>query len=270
MNTISRTRSLALAFVAGMAIIAAAPGAAQAQFWGFGSWYGRPAPWVPAPAYPGALDEQRLGPGEIVDVLRSYGWTILGQPALRGGRYIATVRNVFGQRLYVVLDAYSGTVLRSRPFEDDPDTSRLAAIPNAAAPAAPDDRYTGTSPRRPVTIGPGKPRKSQAKRLGPPPPAKTRPAEGGDVAVAKPTSPPPGAKSPAPPTPAPAIREVYPRAGDAPSAPAAAPEPAPQAAASSAPAPAPAPAPVSPAPAPAPVKVAPPPKSTLPADAGFE
>jgi len=170
----------------------------------------------------------------------------------------------------VVLDAYSGTVLRSRPFEDDPDTSRLAAIPNAAAPAAPDDRYTGTSPRRPVTIGPGKPRKSQAKRLGPPPPAKTRPAEGGDVAVAKPTSPPPGAKSPAPPTPAPAIREVYPRSGDAPSAPAAAPEPAPQAAASSAPAPAPAPAPVSPAPAPAPVKVAPPPKSTLPADAGFE
>jgi len=197
MNTISRTRSLALAFVAGMAIIAAAPGAAQAQFWGFGSWYGRPAPWVPAPAYPGALDEQRLGPGEIVDVLRSYGWTILGQPALRGGRYIATVRNVFGQRLYVVLDAYSGTVLRSRPFEDEPDTSRLAAIPNAAAPAAPDDRYTGTSPRRPVTIGPGKPRKSQAKRIGPPPPAKTRPAEGGDVAVAKPTSPPPKSTLPA-------------------------------------------------------------------------
>jgi hypothetical protein len=269
MNNISRMRSVALAFLAGMAIIAA-PGAAQAQFWGFGSWYGRSAPWVPAPAYPGALDEERLGPGEVVDVLRSYGWTILGQPALRGGRYVATVRNVFGQRLYVVLDAYSGTVLRSRPFEDQPDTSRLAAIPNAAAPAAPDDRYTGTSPRRPVTIGPGKPRKSQAKRVGPPPPAKARPVEGGDVAVAKPTSPPPAAKSPAP-SPAPAVREIYPRSGDAPSAPTAAPEPAPQTAAS-APAPAPALAPVSPAPAPtpAPAKAAPPPKSALPADAGFE
>jgi hypothetical protein len=268
MSKTNRKRSLALALAAGATIFVFVPEAAQAQFWGYGSWYGRPAPWaVPAPAYPRALDEERLGPGEIVDVLRSYGWTILGQPALRGARYIATVRNAYGQRLNVVLDAYNGTVLGSRPFEDQPDTSRLAAIPNAAAPATPDDRYLGSSRNRPTPVVPKAARKSQAKRTGAPAPVKAPPVEGGAVAVAKPTSPPPAAK-PLPPSPTPAVRQVYPQSGDAPGAPAA--SPAPQTAVS-APVPA-TPAPATPAPAapaPAPKKVAPP-KPTLPADAGFE
>jgi hypothetical protein len=260
MSKTSRMRSLLLALAAGATMIVFVPEAAQAQFWGYGSWYGRPAPWaVPAPAYPGALDEARLGPGEVVDVLRGYGWTILGQPALRGARYVATVRNAYGQRLYVVLDAYNGTVLRSRPFDDQPDTSRLAAIPNAAAPATPDDRYLGSSRSRPTPVVPKPARKPQAKRTGAPAPAKAPAVEDGAVAVAKPTSPPPAAK-PLPPSPAPAVRQVYPQSGDAPSTPAASPAPAPQTAVS-----APAPA----APAPAPRKVAPP-KPTLPADAGFE
>jgi hypothetical protein len=148
-----------------------------------------------------------------------------------------------------VLDAYEGTVLRSRLLDDQPDTSRLAAIPNPGTPAAPDDRYLGSSPGRAAKAT----RRPQAKRISPPASVKHAPppapaVEDGAVAVAKPATPPPAVR-PLSPTPAakiapsepasgpePVVRQVYPASGDAPSA-AAPPAPA---------------------------------KPTLPADAGFE
>ncbi|MFI5015183.1 MAG: hypothetical protein ACHQAY_22845 [Hyphomicrobiales bacterium] len=270
---------MGLALAAGMAIATLQPSAAMAQFWGYGSWYGR-APWAPAPAYPRAYDEERLRPGEIVDLLRGYGWTILSPPTLSGPRYVANVRTAFGQRLFVVLDAYDGRLLRSRPLDERPDTSALAAIPGAAAPRTPFEESIRPSVPEPVSPAPRVRRPApQAKRVLPAPIVKSAPLappaeKDGTVAAVKPTAAPPAAKLPVPapaapmakgtpPEPgspdgasAPVVRQVYP-AGEG--APASAPTPAaPQSAAVAAPV-----APSSP-----PAK--PPQKAALPPDAGYE
>ena len=69
------------------------------------------------------------GPGEIADLLRRRGWSILSPPSMSGRHYVANVRNGFGQRLFVVLDAYDGRILDARQIEERPNTNELAAIP---------------------------------------------------------------------------------------------------------------------------------------------
>ncbi|MBV9569117.1 MAG: hypothetical protein JO172_13365 [Hyphomicrobiales bacterium] len=228
-----------------------------------------------------------LRPGEISDVLRDHGWTILSPPSISGRHYVANVRNGYGQRLFVVLDAYNGRILDARQIEERPNTNELAAIPGG---------YSGTSrsdeiirPVAPLPASPTpapRPRRSppvQAKHSVSPPAVKSTPLEPpkepeGTIAVAKPTATPPAVKRvvPAPsapetsgssapsvsptPLPAPSVRQVYPAAGGGTPEPSV---PAPKAAAEAAPAPPAAQAPAKPAPA-APAK------SVLPADAGYE
>src|SRR5882757_9619230 len=88
-------RPLGIALAAGAALLTFEPGAAQAQFWGYGSWYGgysAPPVYSPAPGYPRGYGEGRLRPGDIADLLRGYGWAILSPPRVAGGRYVANVR----------------------------------------------------------------------------------------------------------------------------------------------------------------------------------
>jgi hypothetical protein len=280
MSKITGLRSLGLAVAAGTAILALQPAPAMAQFWGWGSWYGGPGTaWAPAPAYPRAYDEDRLRPSEIADLLRGYGWVILGPPTRSGRRYVANVRDAYGRRLFVVLDAYDGRLLTTRMLDDRPDTNKLAAIPGASAPLGqPDDRARPILPDAgSSTPAPRKPR-PQAKRIQAPASVKTAPLAppDGTVAVAKPTATQPSAKHPVPatakatpePGEAPVVRQVYPGSGAAPApAPATPSSPAPAQAAASTPAP----VEVAPAPAtPAPVAPAKPAKAALPADAGYE
>jgi hypothetical protein len=274
MSMITRLRAFGFALAAGTAMVALQPSAAMAQFWGYGSWYGRPAPWAPAPAYPRAYDEERLRPGEVADLLRGYGWTILSPPTISQGRYVAHVRTAFGQRMFVVLDAYDGRLLRTRQLDERPDTSQLAAIPGGVAPegrirAVPPEYSTPTPAPKLRRAAP------QARRILPAPDVKSAPLappqeKEGTVAVAKPTTVPQATKrivpTPATPSPSstapsspvakgtpeqgqpPVVRQVYPASGAAPAAPAA--NEAPQAAAA--------------------VPAKPPAKAVLPADAGFE
>ncbi|SEE57732.1 hypothetical protein SAMN05519104_6594 [Rhizobiales bacterium GAS188] len=284
----SSIRSVGLALAAGTAIMALQPSPAMAQFWGYGSWYGAPRPWAPAPAYPRAYDEDRLRPSEIVDLLRGYGWVVLSPPRPSGQRYTLNVRNAYGQRMFVVLDAYSGRLLSTRMVEERPDTNRLAAIPGEsddhARPILPGAGSAIPAPRKPRAVAP------QIKRVQPPAAVKATPlappdTKDGAVAVAKPT-----ATKPALPLPstvkgtpdkgtpdsgqAPVVRQVYPDSGapaaSAPAAPKIEPaSPAPAQAASATPAEA-SPAPVVPA-APAPATPAKPAaKAALPPDAGYE
>ncbi|SED88175.1 hypothetical protein SAMN05444161_4279 [Rhizobiales bacterium GAS191] len=290
----SSIRSVGLALAAGTAIMALQPSPAMAQFWGYGSWYGAPRPWAPAPAYPRAYDEDRLRPSEIVDLLRGHGWAILSPPTRSGQRYMANVRNGYGQRMFVVLDAYDGRLLSTRMLDERPDTNRLAAIPGEsddhARPILPGAGSATPAPRKPRAVAP------QIKRVQPPAAVKATPlappdTKDGAVAVAKPTATQPATK-PALPLPstvkgtpdkgtpdsgqAPVVRQVYPDSGapaaSAPATPKIEPTgPAPAQAASATLAPAEAsPAPVVPA-APAPATPAKPAaKAALPPDAGYE
>jgi hypothetical protein len=285
MSNMTRLRSLGLALAAGTAILALQPAPAMAQFWGYGSWYGGPgASWAPAPAYPRAYDEDRLRPAEIADLLRGYGWAILGPPTRSGQNYVANVRDSYGRHLFVVLDAYDGRLLTTRLVDDRPDTNKLAAIPGASTPQGqPEERVRPILPDAgAATPAPRKPR-PQAKRIQAPASVKTAPLAPpeGTVAVAKPTATQPTPKHPMPatakgtpePADAPVVRQVYPDSGAPPApAPATPPSPAPAQAAASTPAPAEAtPAPAMPAPVtPAPAAPAKPAKAALPPDAGYE
>ncbi len=218
-------RHLSLALAAGTALAAFQPGAAMAQFWGGGSWYGGWAPAYPRaypayprayPAYPRGLDEEQLRPGDISDLIRGRGWVLLSAMTRSGGRYQANVRNAYGQRLFVVIDAYDGRVLRTSVIEDRPDTRSLAAIPGEGENAGP-----GIRPVLPgqgsVTPAPKPARRapSLVKRVAPPPAVKSAPIgpapgtspddKDGSVAVAKPTIEPPAVKPvmPLPASPAP-------------------------------------------------------------------
>ncbi|MBV8963188.1 MAG: hypothetical protein JOY97_08860 [Hyphomicrobiales bacterium] len=280
--------SLGFALAAGMALVAFQPNLANAQFWGgYGSWDdGGPRAWSAPPPGPRYQDEDLLRPGEISDVLRDHGWTILSPPSMSGRHYVANVRNGFGQRLFVVLDAYDGRILDARQVEERPNTNELAAIPSYSATSRPDEVIRPAAPLpAPPTPAPRSHRYPpvQAKHNFSPPSVKTTPLEPpkekeGTIAVAKPTAAPPAVKHviPAPsapetsgssapsasPTPAPTVRQVYPAPGGTPSEP---PAPAPKAAAEASPTPTPpaAQAPSKPAPAV-------PAKPALPADAGYE
>jgi hypothetical protein len=280
----SRRASLGLALFAGAAILTLEPNVAQAQFWGgYDSWWGAaPRPWG-GPRY---QDEEVLRPGEIADVLRQRGWSILSPPSMSGHHYVANVRNGFGQRLFVVLDAYNGRILDARQIEERPNTNELAAIPGGDSSAGRPDGVIRPGALSPVPATPApKPYHGPtgAKRAVSAP-VKSSPLEPakekeGTLAVAKPTGTPPAVKHvvPAPaapeansassppasatpsptPGPAPSVRQVYPAAGGGPA------EPAPTSQAAEASPSATTQAPPKPAPA-APAK----PK--LPADAGFE
>jgi hypothetical protein len=289
-------RSLGLALAAGTAIVALQPNTAMAQFWGgYGSWYGAPRPWGAAPTYQRDYDEDRLRPSEVAALLRERGWTILSPPTISGRRYVANVRNAYGQRLFVVVDAYEGRLLDARPIEDRPNTDELAAVPGSVPPGTPpDDQVRPVLPRSGLPTPAPMPRHPavQAKRVAPSPAVKNTPLappkeKAGTVAVAKPAGQPPAVKplvpAPvAPPAPAanatssepgmansgptPSVRQVYPESG----APAAEPPPAPAGASPQAAEASPPPAMVtSPKPEP-PAPAKPAEKPALPPDAGFE
>jgi hypothetical protein len=201
------------------------PQAALAQYWSYGPWYGgwgSPRPVYPRPYTPysrGYDDEGPLRPGEAADLLRRRGWTLLSGLSRSGGNYIATVRNGYGQRMFVVLDAYDGRVLRTRMLDERPDTDSLASIPGGGGGSLPGDGI------RPILPGPAtpapkaKPKGPVVKRVAPPASVKREPitpppgspseppaapdAKGSGIAVAKPPVEPPGAKPPSPPTPTP-------------------------------------------------------------------
>jgi hypothetical protein len=281
-----RRASLGLALFAGTAIFSLEPNAAQAQFWGgYGSswWGGPPRPWS-SPRY---QDEGVLRPGEIADLLRRRSWTILSPPSMSGRHYVANVRNEFGQRLFVVLDAYDGRILDARQIEERPNTNELAAIPGGNPATRPDEIIRpGAQPPLPATPTPKSHHSpTQAKRTVAPALVKSTPLETpkekeGTLAVSKPTAAPPAVKPvvPAPATPeangsdapkapsataSPAqdgsqsVRQVYPSSGSGAAEPARAPQSA-EASPS---------APATPSPKPAPTA---PTKPVLPADAGFE
>jgi hypothetical protein len=284
--TSSRRASLGLALLAGAAILTLEPNVAQAQFWGgYDSGWGAPERTWGAPRY---QDEDVLRPGEIVDLLRRRGWSILSPPSMSGRHYVANVRNGFGQRLFVVLDAYDGRILDARQIEERPNTNELAAIPGDHPATGRPDEVIRPGALSPVPATPApKPyhAPTQAKRSVAP--VRSSPLEPtnekeGPVAVAKPTSAPAAVKHvvPAPATPeanstsspavspttpspvqgaAPVVRQVYPAAAGTPAQPSAlapqAAEASPSATASQAPSRS---APAAPA------------KPTLPADAGFE
>ncbi|MBV9136925.1 MAG: hypothetical protein JO357_07695 [Hyphomicrobiales bacterium] len=270
-----------MALSTGVALIALQPNLAKAQFWG--GWDGGGArPWGEPPLGQRFQDEDLLRPGEIADVLRDHGWTILSPPSMSGRHYVANVRNGYGQRLFVVLDAYDGRILDARQIDERPNTNELAAIPGGYPPASRHDEVI-----RPVAPLPGPPTPAPKAHHSPSIQAKhssplrstplERPKEKeGTIAVAKPTAtapatkqvvPPPTTSAPetssegAPPpvaTPAPSanVRQVYPGPGT--------PEPvAPAPKASSEAAPSTPPAPAHPA-------QAAPAKPVLPADAGYE
>jgi hypothetical protein len=279
-----RRAQVGLALVAGVAMVALHPSSANAQFWGSGSWYGGPRPWGGPPPYSRDYDEDRLRPGEIADVLRNHGWSILSPPAISGRHYVANVRNGNGQRLFVVLDAYDGRILDARQVEERPNTNELAAIPDGVSPTTrPDEVIRPVVPQSvPPTPAPRPRRPSlQAKHVFPPsvkstplgPPKEKEREKEGTIAVAKPSAAPPAVKpavpipsapeangttsAPASPSPgsAPSVRQVYPPQGGGPGEPQAH---APQSAEATAPA-------TPPPAAPKPVE-----KPVLPPDAGFE
>ncbi|MBV9738078.1 MAG: hypothetical protein JOZ30_00420 [Hyphomicrobiales bacterium] len=251
---------------------------ARAQFWGgYDSWWGsEPRPWG-GPRY---QDEAMLRPGEVADLLRRRGWSILTPPSMSGRHYVANVRNGFGQRLFVVLDAYDGRILDARQIEERPNTNELAAIPGGYAASRPDEVIRpGVPPAVQATPAP-KPYHppNQAKRSVKSSPLESPKEKEGTLATAHPTITPPAVKhavpeptapeggSPPPaaatasPTPgsAPNVRQVYPSgAGSA--------EPALPAPKSAEAAPA-----ASTAPAPPKAAPAAPAKPVLPADAGYE
>ena len=222
----SRTfRNLGTGLAACMAALALYPQGAAAQYWRYGPWYGgwgAPAPLYPRayPPYPRYEDEGPLRPGQIVDIIRRRGWTLLSGLGRSGGHYVANVRDAYGQRMFVVFDAYDGRVLRTRMLDERPDTDSLAAIPGGGGGALPGE---GIRPWSPATPGPKpKPKGPVVKRttppasvkrepLTPPPgapaepptPAPTPDDKGGGIAVAKPPTEPPGVKPPAPPAPTP-------------------------------------------------------------------
>ncbi len=277
-----RRVSLGVALLACGAIFTLPPNAAQAQFWGgYDSyWGGAPRAWD-GPRYEGGPrygDEDVLRPGEIADLLRRRGWSLLSPPSMSGRHYVANVRNGSGQRLFVVLDAYDGRILDARQMEERPNTNELAAIPGGYAPTNRPDEVIRPSPLAPAPATPApKPYhpSTQVKRAVKSSPLEPPKEKAGTLAVAPPTAAPPAAKhaTPSPATPeatgatpppastatapaagaAPSVRQVYPASGE----PAAAPAPK---SAEAAPSPA---APAKPAPA-APAK------PVLPADAGFE
>jgi hypothetical protein len=276
----SRRASLGLALFAGAAILTLEPNVAQAQFWGgYDSWWGAaPRPWG-GPRY---QDEEVLRPGQIADLLRSRGWSILSPPSMSGHHYVANVRNGFGQRLFVVLDAYNGRILDARQIEERPNTNELAAIPGGYSATSRPDEVIRPGALSPVPATPAlKP--SRAKRAVSAP-VKSSPLEPakekeGTLAVAKPTAAPPAVKHvvPAPatpeangassppasattsptPGPAPSVRQVYPGAGGGHAEPTSTSQAAEASASATTQAP-PKPAPAAPA------------KPKLPADAGFE
>jgi len=283
---------LGLALSTGVAVIALQPNLAKAQFWG--GWDGGGArPWGEPPLGQRFQDEDLLRPGEIADVLRDHGWTILSPPSMSGRHYVANVRNGYGQRLFVVLDAYDGRILDARQIEERPNTNELAAIPGGYPPANRPDEVI-----RPVAPLPAPPAPKarhspsiQAKHSSPlrSTPLERPKEQEGTIAVAKPTATAPATKqvvpAPAPSapetssqgapppvaTPAPSanVRQVYPGPGTPEPA-----APAPKASAEAAPSAPPAPAhPPQAAPAPAapahPAQAAPA-KPVLPADAGYE
>jgi hypothetical protein len=281
-----RRASLGLALFAGAAAIALGPSAAQAQFWGGydSGWGGAPRPWD-GPRYgagPRFEDEDVLRPGEIADLLRGRGWSILSPPSMSGRHYVVNVRNGFGQRLFVVLDAYDGRILDARQMEERPNTNELAAIPGGypatnrpdevirptPAPATPSPRpyRPPTEAKRAVKSSPLEPPKEKSGTLAvahpavaPPAARHVVPAPAAPEATEKSSPPASTATSPAPSpalSTAPTVRQVYPASGQG------AAEPAPKSAEAAPAAPAP-PAPAKPAPA-APAK------PVLPADAGFE
>ncbi len=201
--------------------IALQPQAASAQFWNYGPWHGG---WAPGPgdAYQrpyspysrGYDDEGPLRPGEVADLVRRRGWTLLSGVSRSGDHYVANVRNGYGQRLFVVLDAYDGRVLRTRALDDRPDTGSLAAIPGGAGGSLPDDgiRPVGPGGSSPTPAPKPKP-KPVVKRVAPPatvkreplapPPGASPDNKGGGIAVVKPAVEPPATRPPSP-TPVPA------------------------------------------------------------------
>ena len=70
-----------------------------------------------APANAQRLAADILPPYEVATIVRSMGLTPLDRPRWREGRYVLTASDRSGRELRVVVDAYSGQVIRVRPLD---------------------------------------------------------------------------------------------------------------------------------------------------------
>lgn len=70
-----------------------------------------------APAKAQTLAADVLPPYEVSTIVRSMGLTPLDRPYWRNGRYLLTATDRSGREMRVVVDAYSGQVIRVRPMD---------------------------------------------------------------------------------------------------------------------------------------------------------
>lgn len=70
-----------------------------------------------APAQAQVLAADVLPPYEVSTIVRSMGLTPLDRPYWRNGRYVLTATDRSGREVRVVVDAYSGQVIRVRPMD---------------------------------------------------------------------------------------------------------------------------------------------------------
>ena len=105
----------------------AAATSAQAQ----GYYYGPPRVYVAPPVF-----DRGMPPGEVLLAVRAAGLSPLTQPARRGPRYVLLASDRMGGQLRVLVDAYSGRILRVAPAHD-PRFAYQPARPPALVPLPP-------------------------------------------------------------------------------------------------------------------------------------
>lgn len=108
----------ALLALAALALTGAVlPGSAQAQGYGYRYYDGPPPP--PPPGYYGDRPFRGpLGPGQIVRRLARQGYSYVAIVNQRRDVYIARAENRRGWNVILVVDAFTGEVLRQRPVND--------------------------------------------------------------------------------------------------------------------------------------------------------
>lgn len=133
--------------------------AAQTVIYGSQAYYGgRLAP----PPHDAALDEA-MPPYEVAAILRSTGFLPLGGPVRRGGFYVVAAVHPRGEEGRVVMDAFTGRVVRFVPASDAPRTSRGDEMVLV---------YQGPTfppPDSPRAVAPPPPPAIAARPMGPPP-----------------------------------------------------------------------------------------------------
>ncbi len=195
-----QSRILVAAF-AGLAALGASATGAQAQW--FPSYgYGGPVVYYqPRPIYPPANVYVQPGAGlhpvEVASLLsRRHGFSQISRPVRQGPVFVATAIDGGGQRLRVIVDAYTGALLDGQLLGPPPRVARNPQTRTRVAVARPEAPARVRAPAR--DAAPRQPPVAAVKPIAPKP--------------ASPLAPAPAQASPASSQPAPAATASYPPA----------------------------------------------------------